>query len=217
MEIIPSPAFKEWVSVLKDIILAISAVATVGLGVYGLKKWLHEHKGKEAFTLIKSLIKESHKMTRACSSLRERVRSAERRIFSHSERQNFTISERWKIAEKEAFDRRFEAFTTANASYQDALLDARAVLGSHVYAAFSDFGKHLTLNVVSVNQYLDGVLAENFIYTNDEDPTLRAVQDEFLMDPNNREGDQLLRQTMDVREQGESALLSYLGRKSIRG
>ena len=66
MEIFPSPAFKECVSVAKDIILALSALFTVGLGVYGLKKWMHEHRGKEAFTLIKSLIKESHRMNRAC-------------------------------------------------------------------------------------------------------------------------------------------------------
>ena len=217
MEIFPSPAFKEWVSVAKDIILALSALFTVGLGVYGLKKWMHEHRGKEAFTLIKSLIKESHRMNRACSTLRERVRSSERRIFSHSERQNFTNNEIWKITEKEAFDRRFEAFISADSSYRDALLDARAALGSHIYGAFLDFGKHITKNVVSVNQYLDQVLSEDFVYTSDEDPILLEFQDTFLISPAHRESDQLAAQTMDAREEGEKALLSYLGRKSIRG
>ena len=156
-------------------------------------------------------------MNRACSTLRERVRSAERRIFSHSERQEFTNSEIWKITEKEVFEKRLEAFISADSSYKDALLDARAALGSHVYGAFLDFGKHITRNVVSVNEYLDQVLAETFIYTSDEDPVLLAVQEKFLTSPTNRESDQLATKTMDAREEGEKALLSYLGRKSIRG
>ena len=122
-----------------------------------------------------------------------------------------------KITEKEAFDRRFEAFISADSSYRDALLDARAALGSHIYGAFLDFGKHITKNVVSVNQYLDQVLSEDFVYTSDEDPILLEFQDTFLISPAHRESDQLATQTMDAREEGEKALLSYLGRKSIRG
>lgn len=217
MEITPSLEFKDWVSVATDIILALSALLTVGLGFYGLKKWMHEHKGKEAFSLIKELIKESHKMNRACSILRERVRNSERRFFSHSERQNFTSSEVWKITEKEVFDKRFEAFISADSSYRDALLDARAVLGSKIYSAFLGFGGYITKNVDSVNSYLDQVLVETFVYISDEDPALVEVQEKFLISPINRASDQLTVQTMDAREEGEKALLSYIGRKSIRG
>jgi len=216
MEVLPSLAIKEWVSLVKDIILAFSALFTVGLGFYGFNKWLHEHRGKEAFNLIKNLVRESHKLNRTCSALREPVRSAERRIFSHDERVNFTNGERWKMAEKEVFDSRFEAFISANSSYKDALLEARAALGSHVYGAFLEFGKLVTKTVVSVNEYLDLVMADNFVYKDDEDPDLRALQEKFLISPSNREGDQLVTETADARETGEKALLSYLGRKSIR-
>ena len=82
MEIVPSPALKEWVSLIKDIILASSALFTVGLGVFGLNKWLREHRGKEAFNLIMNLIRESHKLRRKCWALRQPARNAEKRFFS---------------------------------------------------------------------------------------------------------------------------------------
>lgn len=217
MSIVPAPELKEWVSLIKDVLVGLAAIFTIGLGVYGLKQWKHEHRGKEAFSLVKQLIKESHKMVRACTVLRCRVNEMERLAFDANECKLLTKSERWKVSEKEVFDKRFDKFREAEASYREALLDARAVLGSHIYAVFLDFGKHLTANVVAVNGYLDSVLSESFLYIRHDHEKLVAIQNQFLISQESGFADDLSASTADAREVGEKALVKYLGRADIRG
>ncbi len=216
---IPTPAteLKEWVSLIKDVILGIAGLFTIWVGAYGLNKWKHEHRGKEAFDLIKKLVKESHKMSRACATLRGPVNELERRIFVANELELLTKSERWKISEKEAFEKRFEKFGEANAVYTEALLEARATLGSHIYAAFLDFGHRLTENVKAANSYLDEVLSESFVYSHSNQPELIALQERFLASIQGNSLDDLAEKTADAREAGEVALAKYLGRRTNKG
>lgn len=217
MIIPPSPELKEAVSLVKDIIVGVAALFTIALGMYGLHQWRREHQGKEAFSLVRNLVKESHKMVRACTMLRQPIFDSERKIFRKEELDNFTQSERWKISEKEAYDKRFNKFIEAHDSYKESALEARAALGSHIYAAFLDFGKRITENVNAVNKYLDRVLDESFVYSSSSEEELQQIRREFLIQARTDADDELNTRTMDAREAGELALLKYLGRKSIRG
>ena len=45
----PDPEFKEWVSLIKDGLLAIAALVTIGVGIYGARVWKMELIGKEVY------------------------------------------------------------------------------------------------------------------------------------------------------------------------
>jgi len=216
MNISPSPELISWVVLIKNAALTVASLFTIGLGIYGISQWKRERRGTEALSIVKDLVAESHKLTVACMSLREPIQNFERKRFSREEIKHTTENERWKLSEQEAFDRRFKKFEMSNASYKKALLSARALLGSHIYSAFLDFGKHVTENVAAVNSYLDKTLSDSFIYYSPKQSELLSLQKQYLVDIG-KPFDELAERTFDAREEGEKALLKYLGRKSIKG
>ncbi len=212
----PSPELKDWISVITDIIVGVAAVFTIALGVYGLRQWKREHKGKEAFILIKNLIKESHRLSRACNAARSPIFDGERRIFTQEERIHLTNNECWKISEKEAYAKKLEKIKSACDAFSEASLEARAVLGSHIYAVFQDFNKCVSENIIAINDYLAAITDDSFIYAPYNMDKLENIRNKFLTFTDTTKHDDLLIRTMDTREAGEQALLKYLGRKHIR-
>lgn len=208
------PDVKEWISVGKDVSGGVAALVTMFLAIYGVRTWKRDLVGKEVYSAAKALVKESHLAVTAARKLREPVRYDEKRVFSEEEIKNLTSSERWRISEASAYEKRKMEFGRQIDQYQLAKLDLRVLAGSRVYEGFLPFGENLTECINRVNIYID-ILQDYSVALYEESPEIIAAQ--ASLHPSDDLDDELSQKLGDSRESGELALLKYLHRSSIYG
>lgn len=117
----PGIEFKEWVGLIKDALLAIAALVTMFLGVYGVRAWKRDLVGKEIYLAAKTLVKESHLICKAARNLRAPIQTYERKSFTEEDIQNTTKNERWRLSESDAYRVRVEAFAKEIERYDVAV------------------------------------------------------------------------------------------------
>ena len=81
----PDPEFKEWVSLIKDGLLAIAALVTIGVGIYGARVWKMELIGKEVYAAARELVKQSHIVCKAADKLRLPTDALDKELNPHSQ------------------------------------------------------------------------------------------------------------------------------------
>lgn len=205
---------KELVTLIKDVLLAVAALVTMILGIYGVRAWKRDLVGKEVYLATKALVKESHLICKAARKLRAPIQSYERRSFTEEEIQNTTKNERWRLTEADAYRLRVEAFAKEIERYEAAKLELRVLVGSKIYEGFLPFGALLTEAINRVNNYLDVIQDCSQPVLPD---TVEALTAQEMLYPSPNLDDELSQKTADAREAGEVSLLAYLHRKSIRG
>lgn len=210
----PTAELKEWIAFIKDSLLAIAALVTMILSVYGVRVWKRDLVGKEVYSAAKALVKESHLICKAARKLRKPIQSYERRSFTEEEIQNTTKNERWRLSEADAYRSRVEAFAKEVERYEAAKLELRVLVGSKIYEGFLPFGALLTEATNCVNDYLDVIQDYSKTVLPDSKEVLTAQE---VLYPSPNLDDELSQKTADAREEGEVSLLAYLHRKSIRG
>jgi hypothetical protein len=211
---VPDAALKEWVSLLKDSLLAIAALVTIFSAVYGVKLWKRELVGKEIYSAARALVRESHLVSRSVRKLREPIRKSEQTLFTPEEAENMAENERWRITAARAYRRRLDAFAADLERYEMAKLDLRVLVGSSIYEGFLPLGPLLLEAVESVKQYLDVIESPDSELTQQSPAVLKAQQ---ALLPAGTTHDRLQVEIENAREHGETTLLEYLHRKSIRG
>lgn len=209
---VPSLELKEWVKLLSDGTLGLAAIVTAVTAVYGVRMWKHELAGREIYSAVKELVRESHLYLRAMGRLRRLVQDYEREAVSAEVIAHTTEGERWRASEIQAFRKRVDNFAEAEDRYRSALLEARVLIGSKVFVAFQPFSECGGEVIDRVNNYLD--LLKTCSVMPDSQKVKKAQ--EALYESNNADDD-LSQKIADSRENGEKALLSFLNRKSIRG
>lgn len=210
----PDPEIKEWISLFKDILLGLTALVTMALAVYGVRAWKRDLVGKEVYSATRSLVKESHLLTRAARKLREPINSYERRSFSDKEVEHTTKNERWRLSEAAAYKYRVEVFAKEIERYEEARLDLRVLVGSKVYEGFMPFGALITDSINIVNGYLDLIEDNNKTILPDSEEVLASQK---ALYPSLNLDDEISQRIADARKKGEISLLAYLHRKSIYG
>lgn len=210
----PNVELKEWVELIKDALLAIAALVTIFVGIYGVRTWKRDLVGKEVFSAAKELVRESHLICRAARKMREPIRTYERKSFTEEEIQNTTENERWRITEADAYRVRVEAFSKVLERYEATKLELRVLVGSKIYEGFLPLGTLLTESISLVNHYLD-VIQDYSLHLSPESEEVLAAQKALY--PSHNLDDDLSQKIADEREAGEVSLLAYLHRKSIRG
>lgn len=210
----PPAELKEWIPLIKDSLLAIAALVTTVIAIYGARMWKRELAGKEIYAATKNLVKESHLLSRALRKARRPIEDYERRTFSAEEIKNTTKNERWRLSEAEAYKKRIDELSIAINSYQSALLDVRVLVGSKVYLGFLPFGKLVTEVINRIGNYISVVqdYSKNVL---PDSPEVQEAQQELY--PSDNIDDELSQKIADTREEGEKRLLAFLHRTSIRG
>lgn len=210
----PPAELKEWIPLIKDSLLAIAALVTTVIAIYGARMWKRELAGKEIYAATKNLVKESHLLSRALRKARRSIEDYERRTFSAEEIKNTTKNERWRLSEAEAYKKRIDELSIAINSYQSALLDVRVLVGSKVYLGFLPFGKLVTEVINRIGNYISVVqdYSKNVL---PDSPEVQEAQQELY--PSDNIDDELSQKIADTREEGEKRLLAFLHRTSIRG
>ena len=210
----PPAELKEWIPLIKDSLLAIAALVTTVIAIYGARMWKRELAGKEIYAATKNLVKESHLLSRALRKARRSIEDYERRTFSAEEIKNTTKNERWRLSEAEAYKKRIDELSIAINSYQSALLDVRVLVGSKVYLGFLPFGKLVTEVINRIGNYISVVqdYSKNVL---PDSPEVQEAQQELY--PSDNIDDELSQKIADTREEGEKCLLAFLHRTSIRG
>lgn len=210
----PPTELKEWIPLIKDALLAIAALVTTVIAIYGARMWKRELAGKEIYAATKNLVKESHLLSKALSKARRPIEDYERKTFSAEEIKNTTKNERWRLSEAEAYKKRIDELSVALDSYQSALLDVRVLVGSKVYLGFLPFGKLVTEVINRIGNYISVVqdYSQNVL---PDSPEVQEAQQELY--PSDNIDDELSQKIADTREEGEKCLLAFLHRTSIRG
>lgn len=210
----PDPDLKEWVSLIKDGLLGLTALVTMVLAIYGVRTWKRDLVGKEVYSAAKNLVKVSHLVTKAAMKLRQPICSYEKRAFTEEEIKNTTENERWRLSEAEVYKNRMDIFAKEIERYESAKLELRVLVGSKTYEGFMPFGSLLTEAVNRVNDYLDVIQDYSRTVFPDSNEVIEAQHSLY---PSQNLDDELSQKIADAREAGEVSLLSYLHRKSIYG
>lgn len=210
----PPTELKEWIPLIKDALLAIAALVTTVIAIYGARMWKRELAGKEIYATTKNLVKESHLLSKALLKARRPIEDYERKTFSAEEIKNTTKNERWRLSEAEAYKKRIDKLSVAIDSYQSALLDVRVLVGSKVYLGFLPFSKLVTEVINRIGNYISVVqdYSQNVL---PDSPEVQEAQQELY--PSDNIDDELSQKIGDTREEGEKCLLAFLHRTSIRG
>lgn len=210
----PPAELKEWIPLIKDALLGVAALVTTVIAIYGARMWKRELAGKEIYAATKSLVKESHLLSKAANRARGPIQDYERKVFSAEEVKNTTKNERWRLSEAEAYKKRIDEFSVAIDRYQSALLDVRVLVGSKVYLGFLPFGQLITEVVHRIGNYIT-VIQDYSQTALPDSPEVQEVQQELY--PSEDIDDELSQKIADTREEGEKCLLAFLHRTSIRG
>ena len=153
-KVVPNPELVAWISLLKNILLALAALVTMALAVYGVRTWKRDLVGKEVYSAAKNLLKESHLIVRSTRELRSPIFEHERKVFTASEIAHTTAGERWRISESEAYRLKVQNFALSIKKFDEAQLELRVLVGSNAYLEFQSLGSLLTRSVILVNNYL---------------------------------------------------------------
>lgn len=65
--------FADNLAVAKDIVIVVRTITTMSLGLYGLKVWKRDLVGKETYAVIRDVIKQLHKVSKAAGRTRRKV------------------------------------------------------------------------------------------------------------------------------------------------
>lgn len=210
----PPAELKEWIPLIKDALLGIAALVTTVIAIYGARMWKHELAGKEIYAATKSLVKESHLLSKAANWARRPIQDYERKVFSEEDVKHTTKNERWRLSEADAYKKRLDELFVALDRYQSALLDVRVLVGSKVYLGFLPFGQLVTEVVNRIGDYI-AVIQDYSQTVLPESPKVQELQQELCASDNI--DDELSQKIADAREEGEKCLLAFLHRTSIRG
>jgi len=207
---------KLYIPLIKDLAIAIAAVITSSVAVYGVRLWKRELVGKKIYEVAKNLVHQSHVMNRASCCLRYPVWENEKRSFTHEEIKHTTKNERWMLAESEAYKKRIEVYSNSLSEFSESLLQARILIGSKTYESFLPFQKALRDPIDLVNEYL------TLIYDQTAKPypapdSDKVLELQSLLYSSDNLDDELTQRIADTREDGERFLLPYLHRRSIYG
>lgn len=210
----PPAELREWITLIKDGLLGVAALVTTVIAIYGARVWKRELAGKEIYAATKTLVKESHLLSKATNSARRPIQDYERKAFSADEVKHTTENERWRLSEAEAYKKRLDALSLAIERYQSALLEVRVLVGSKVYLGFLTFGELIKEVVHRIGNYI-GVVQDYTHVALPESSEVQEVQQELY--PSDNMDDELSQKIADAREEGEKCLLTFLHRTSIRG
>ena len=209
----PDPEFKEWVSLIKDGLLAIAALVTIGVGIYGARVWKIELIGKEVYAAARELVKQSHIVCKAADKLRLPTDALDKELNPHSDT-TATDDKLWRISEIKAYQRRLETFSIKLDNFESAKLDLRVLKGARVYESFMPFGRHLTDTILLINEYLD-LLKDDSLKVGPKSSEVLDLQQRMY--PSMNLDDDLSQKLSDSREEGENSLLACLHRQGIHG
>lgn len=210
----PPVEIKEWIPLIKDSLLAIAALVTTIIAIYGVRTWKRELSGKEIYDATKNLVKESHLLSMSLHRARRPIDDHEHRAFSNDEIKCMTKNERWRLSEAGAYKKRIDELSVAIDKYQSALLDARVLIGSKVYLGFLPFGKLVTEVIYRIGNYIS-VLQDCTTSVLPSSPEVRDVQRKLY--PSENSDDEFSQEIANAREEGERCLLAFLHRTSIQG
>lgn len=210
----PPLELKEWIALIKDGLLGIAALATTVIAIYSARVWRRELSGKEIYAATKSLVRESHLLSKATIKARKPILGYERKVFSDDEVKQTTKNERWRISEADAYRKRIDDLSFAIDSYQSALLEVRVLVGSKVYLGFLPFSQLVTEVIHRIGNYIAVVQDYSQTVLPDSPEVLEAQQELY---PSENLDDELTQKISNAREEGEKCLLSLLHRTSIQG
>lgn len=210
----PPLELKEWITLIKDGLLGVTALVTTVIAIYGARVWKRELAGKEIYAAAKNLVKESHLLSKATTKARQPIQNYERKVFSEEEVKHTTKNERWRLSEADAYRKRIDDLSLAIDRYQSALLEVRVLVGSKVYLGSLPFGRLVAEIIHRIGNYIVVVQDDSQEVFPDSPEILEAQQELY---PSENLDDELTQQIGDAREDGERCLLSFLHRTSISG
>jgi len=206
--------FADNLAIAKDIFLVVGTITTMSLGLYGLKVWKRDLVGKETYAVIRELIKHLHKVSKAANRARGKVHRYEHVLMEPEQAKHFTENEQWRLAEAAVYKERVVDLGKSLVLFEDALLEARILLGSSINAATLVFQANISQTISRVNDYLD-LLYDHHLGLGEDSQAVQSAQQ--AMYPWDDLGDELSQRIAGARENAELALLRYLHRRDIRG
>jgi hypothetical protein len=203
-----------YVSIVKDCLLAVAALTTSLVAIYGVATWRREHTWNEKFSAARGVVLASHKLTRVISHIRRPVWFGERMTLTRDVVANTTTNEQWRISESSIFQKRIEELEVALDGFSKALIEARVVFGSSVLKAYLPLQEAISELVTAISQHV--VLIRDYrqqIFP--ESPEIAVGMSVIIASENG--DDDLSQKISRCREEGEKFLLPYLDRGSIHG
>ena len=129
----------EIVSIIKDIILSIAAVATVSLAIYGVRSWSRELRGKTEFEVARLLLRSTYKMRDVISAARAPFISAGEFPKGYGGALAKSSNQEEAEAHHHVYKNRWEPIWEALQQYDATALEAEAIWGSGIKEKTNEF------------------------------------------------------------------------------
>jgi len=117
--------FAESLAVVKDIVIVVGTLTTMSLGLYRRKVWKRDLVGKETYVVIRDVIKQLHKVSKAAGRARRKVYFQEHVRMAPEEAKHFTVNEQWRLAEAAVYRARLDDLGASLAALDDAAVALR--------------------------------------------------------------------------------------------
>jgi len=126
----------EWVSIVGDAIVAISALGTASAAIWGLRSWHRELQGKAQFDVARSLIKATYSLRNELQYARSRlILAQEFPVGFHEEADSRTSRAKKAAAYQHMFARRWEPIWPALKEFDAYSLEAEVFWGDDIRTA----------------------------------------------------------------------------------
>lgn len=122
----------ELISAIKDIVLAVAALATVSVAVYGVKSWSRELRGKASFEVARGLIRATYKFRDELGYSRSPWTSASEFPKGYSPMSRDRTPEKEAEAWAYVFNKRWRPVAEAQLEFEAQVLEAEALWGSDI-------------------------------------------------------------------------------------
>jgi hypothetical protein len=169
---VPGSAFIQYITSVKDIILAIAAATGAIVGVLGLKTWRHELHGKIEYELARRLIK-------ACYNFRDAFALVRRRVITEGEmkpqeQSDKTTTEERMRTNSYVYDNRWKILMEAAAELDTEMLEGEVIWGAEIE---KELMPPVRMLVIELREALEDFLLtsdpEQMIFTRDQTVEVR--------------------------------------------
>ena len=146
-----------WIEIVKDLVVALSAVTTVAIAVIGLNIWKRQLTSKTKFEIARKFLESIYKVRDALEDLRSPFMSSQETQEAIDEAQQFTEEEKKNLTHNQqislTFNKRWKPVYDARQELRACLFQAEVIWGWEVKDKIEGFNECIRSLFTAISTY----------------------------------------------------------------
>ena len=163
----------QYISITKDVIVAVAAIVTTCLAIYGVKSWRRELAGKTQFEIARNLLKATYKLRDSIADVRSPL------ILGVEFPEGYDVSSEKSSAEQKpqayshVYCNRLKPLWVAIDEFDIAALEAEAIWGKAIKRMAEDLRTCINSLHDSIRFYIDSIHSDSINQKKEFDRNIR--------------------------------------------